>query len=158
MGYFHVVYMYGLLPHQPRKLGLLRPTLLSRYCHVQTIQSILPKPELRNSWGDSLAKQPLEVTLAEVSIICAGSRTMKNMNLFTIQEAVWPSIARRYHHRRNEAVCSLPQNPWSTQKKHPTVPMLTEWGVFNKWIGSPQTCQACRKTWNSNTKHESTTR
>ena len=32
--------------------------------------SILPKPELRGFWGDSLTKPPFRVTSAEVAIIC----------------------------------------------------------------------------------------
>ena len=32
--------------------------------------SIIPKPELRGFWGDSLTKPPFQVTSAEVVIIC----------------------------------------------------------------------------------------
>ena len=34
--------------------------------------SIIPKPELRGFWGDSLTKPPFKVTSAEVVIICSG--------------------------------------------------------------------------------------
>ena len=32
--------------------------------------TIIPKPELRGFWGDSLTKPPFGVTSAEVAIIC----------------------------------------------------------------------------------------
>ena len=32
--------------------------------------SIIPRPELRGFWGDSLTKPPFKVTSAEVVIIC----------------------------------------------------------------------------------------
>ena len=139
MGYFHVVYIYGLLPHQPRKLGLLRPTLLSRYSYVQTIQSILPKPELRNSWRDSLAKQPLEVTLAEVAMICAGSRTMINSLICSRSKKLYGQVLpgdtttdamKQFvpYHKTHEAL----------KKKHPTVPMLTEWGFSTNGLVPPK--------------------
>ena len=32
--------------------------------------SIIPKPELRDFWGDSPTKPPFKVTSAEVAIVC----------------------------------------------------------------------------------------
>ena len=34
--------------------------------------TIIPKPELRGFWGDSLTKLPFGVTSAEVAINCPG--------------------------------------------------------------------------------------
>ena len=34
--------------------------------------TIIPKPELRGFWGDSLTGPPFGVTSAEVAIICPG--------------------------------------------------------------------------------------
>ena len=34
--------------------------------------TIIPKPELRGFWGDSLTKLPFGVTSAEVTINCPG--------------------------------------------------------------------------------------
>ena len=40
------------------------------HLHVSGQITIIPKPELRGFWGDSLTKPPFGVTSAEVAIIC----------------------------------------------------------------------------------------
>ncbi len=38
--------------------------------HISGQITIIPKPELRGFWGDSLSKRQVKVTSAEVVIIC----------------------------------------------------------------------------------------
>ena len=40
--------------------------------------TIIPKPELRGFWGDSLTKPPFGVTSAEVAIICPDYYSLFN--------------------------------------------------------------------------------
>ena len=52
-------------------------TPLEKEKHQTTGQiSIIPKPELRGFWGDSLTKPPFGVTSADVVIICPETSTI----------------------------------------------------------------------------------
>ena len=42
--------------------------------------SIIPKPELRGFWGDSLTKPPFKVTSAEVAINCPDGLYIKGIS------------------------------------------------------------------------------
>ena len=44
------------------------------------IKIIIPKPELRGFWGDSLTKPPFGVTSAEVAIICPDKSFFVHQN------------------------------------------------------------------------------
>ena len=44
--------------------------------------SIIPKPELRGFWGDSLTKPPFKVTSAEVVIICSDKMQLNTKGVF----------------------------------------------------------------------------
>ena len=61
----------GLKVHRPLKsLDAMSCTVAPINIHKPGQITIIPKPELRGFWGDSLTKLPFGVTSAEVAINC----------------------------------------------------------------------------------------
>ena len=105
-GFFVLGRLGAVLPF-PTGLTGYNPTIFiiyTIYYHQYTWQiTIIPKPELRWFWGDSLTKPPFRVTSAEVAIICPDQYTwqmdasMFSFHIFGIRSSVTGHSSMCYH-------------------------------------------------------------